>query len=338
MLRRQVLGAVGGLLLAPTVGVRAATDIRFALDWEFQGPNVPFLIAEVRGYFEAEGLAVRIDHSTGSADAVTRVASGVYQMGFADINRVIEFSATHPRPLVKAVMMIYDAPPFGIYALKSSGIRTLADLAGRTLGGPADDISFRLFPAFAMHEGVDPASVTRIEIEESQCEAKLLSGEVDLVSGYYFSVMMNLQRMGVDTRDVMVILYKDHGLDFYGKAVIASDRFIAEQPDAVAAFNRAVTRAMHDLVADPYGAAEMVQARNPEIDIELEKQRLALALAVNILTTRVWDGGFGEIDPERLARSIDQLAGALSLDRKPSVASIWTAAFLPEARARKFVQ
>ncbi|WP_159709577.1 ABC transporter substrate-binding protein, partial [Geminicoccus flavidas] len=101
MLRRQMLGAVGlgSLLLAPAVGVRAATEIRFALDWEFQGPNVPFLIAEVRGYFEAEGLAVRIDRGSGSADAVARVAAGVYQMGFADINRVIEFSATHPRQL-----------------------------------------------------------------------------------------------------------------------------------------------------------------------------------------------------------------------------------------------
>ncbi|WP_191061104.1 ABC transporter substrate-binding protein [Geminicoccus harenae] len=337
MQRRHVLGAMGlgSLLLAPAVGVRAATDIRFALDWDFQGPNVPFLIAEARGYFAAEGLSVRIDRSRGSADAVTRVASGVYQMGFADINRVIEFSATHPRQLVKAVMMIYDAAALGIYALPSSGIVTPADLAGRKLGGPATDASFRLFPAFATHEGLDPASVTRIDIDVERREAMLLQGEVDVISGYYFSVMLKLADMGVDPRGVVVMLYKDHGLDFYGNAVIASERFIAEQPDAVAAFNRAVARAMQDLMADPYGVIEMVHAHHPHIDAELEKQRLTLALAVNILTTRVWNDGFGDVDPARLARSIDQLAGALSLEQKPTVDMVWTDRFLPAPSARR---
>ncbi|WP_159709579.1 ABC transporter substrate-binding protein, partial [Geminicoccus flavidas] len=235
----------------------------------------------------------------------------------------------------KAVMMIYDASPLGIYALQSSGIRTPADLAGRTLGGPATDASFRLFPAFATHEGVDPASVTRIDIGAGRREAMLLQGEVDVISGYYFSVMLKLASMGVDPRSVVVMLYKDHGLDFYGNAVIASDHFIAEHPGAVAAFNRAVTRAMHDLMADPYGAIEMVHARHPQIDAEREKQRLTLALAVNILTTRVWDAGFGDVDPERLARSIDQLAGALSLEQKPTVDMVWTDRFLPEPSARK---
>jgi NitT/TauT family transport system substrate-binding protein len=103
----------------------------------------------------------------------------------------------------------------------------------------------------------------------------------------------------------------------------------------VAGFNRAVARAMQDLMADPYGSIEMVQARNPQMDAELEKQRLTLALAVNILTTRVWDDGFGDVDPKRLARSIDQLAGALPLQQKPTVDMVWTDRFLPEPGARK---
>jgi ABC-type nitrate/sulfonate/bicarbonate transport system substrate-binding protein len=54
------------------------------------------------------------------------------------------------------VMMIYDAPPFGLYALKSSGIAEPGDLVGHTLGAPVFDASYKLFPAFAAQVGIDP--------------------------------------------------------------------------------------------------------------------------------------------------------------------------------------
>ena len=42
-----------------------------------------------------------------------------------------------------------------------------------------------------------------------------------------------------------------------------------------------------------------------------------------------------EVDLERLARSIDQLAAALSLTHKPTVDMVWTDRFLPAPGARK---
>ena len=337
MLRRSLLSAcaLGSLFVAGADRALAETSIKFTLDWKYQGPTAAFLIADAKGYFAAEGLSVTIDSGNGSAGAVTRVASGAYQMGFADINTLVEFNAANPGQSVKAVMMIYDAAPFGLYALPASGIEKPADLPGKTLGAPVFDASYKLFPAFAAAVGIDPASVKRVNMDPPLREAMLVRGDVDVISGHYFTSMLDLESKGVDPKTITVMLYKDYGLDFYGNAVIASGSFIDENPDAVAAFDRAVAKGMQDLVTDPAGAIEIVLAKDPLADAELEKKRLALALDTNILTPHVKEVGFGDVDKERLARSIDQLAGALDLKDKPSVDSIWTDQFLPPPEARK---
>jgi NitT/TauT family transport system substrate-binding protein len=312
----------------------AETDINFTLDWKFQGPTAAFIVAKEKGYFDEEGLDVSIDAGNGSAGAVTRVASGAYQMGFADINSLVEFNVENPGQSVKCVMMIYDAPPFGVYALKSSGITEPADLVGRTLGAPVFDASYKLFPAFASQTGIDPEAVPRVNMDPPLREAMLVRGEVDAITGHYFSSMLDLMSKGVAEEDIVYMLYADHGMDFYGNALIASGAFLEENPDAVAAFNRAVTRGLKDVLADPAGAVELVAKYDPLIDKELEQRRLDMAIEQNIVTPYVQENGFGAIDEARMARAIDQLAAALDLPTKPAVADIWTDAFLPPAEER----
>ena len=312
----------------------AETDIKFTLDWKFQGPTASFIAADDLGYFEEEGLSVSIDSGNGSAGAVTRVASGAYQMGMADINALVEFNVNNPGEAVKAVMMIYDAPPFGLYTLKDKGISEPADLVGKTLGAPVFDASYKLFPAFAFETGIDPEAVPRINMDPPLRETMLVQGEVDVISGHYFSSMLDLQSKGVAEDDIVVMLYKDFGMDFYGNAVIASGAFMEEHPEAVAGFNRAVAKGMKYVVANPQEAVAMVAARDPLIDQELEVKRLALALDVNVLTDHVKENGFGNVDQARLESSIEQLSTALGLASKPAVADIWTVDFLPAAEDR----
>jgi len=197
----------------------AETDINFTLDWKYQGPTAALIVAKEKGYFDEEDLDVAIDSGNGSAGAVTRVASGAYQMGFADINALVEFNAANPGQAVQSVMMLYDAPPFGLYALKSSGISKPEDLVGRTLGAPVFDASYKLLPAFASQTGIDPAAVPRINMDPPLREAMLVRGEVDVISGHYFSSLLDLMSKGVPRDDIVVMLYADHGMDFYGNAL-----------------------------------------------------------------------------------------------------------------------
>ncbi len=330
------LAATGGLAFGLMgEGAMAQTSINFTLDWAYQGPTSAIIAANALGYFAEEGLTVNIDSGSGSAGAVTRVASGAYQMGFADINALVEFTVANPGQEVKAVFMVYDAAPFGLYTLKSSGIETPEDLVGKRLGGPVFDASYKLFPAFAAEVGIDEAAVPRVNMDPPLREAMLIRGEVDVISGHYFSSMLDLQSRGVAEDDIHYMLYADYGMDFYGNAVIASGSFIESNPEAIAGFNRAVAKAMRFIIENREEAVAMVAEYDPLIDQELEVRRLGMAIDINIATDYTRANGFGGVDRDRLANAINQLATALKLDSPPSVDDIWTDAFLPDAELRQ---
>ena len=318
-------------------GGAGATDVRFTLDWKYQGPTAAFVVAKDLGYYQAEGLDVTVDSGNGSAGAVTRVASGAYQMGFADINALVEFNVQNPGQAAKAVMMVYDTAPFGVYSLKKTGIKGPKDLVGKRLGAPVFDASYKLFPAFARQVGIDPAAVPRVNMDPPLREAMLVRGDVDVISGHYFSSMLDLQSKGVPADQVDFMLYKDFGMDFYGNAVIAGGKFMADSPAAVTGVNRAVAKAWRWVVANPDGAVDIVAKLDPLVDKKLERQRLAMALDTNILTPYVRRNGLGGVEHARLENSVRQLAGALGLKTTPAVADIWSDAFLPAAAERRLV-
>lgn len=333
-------GAAVGIAtaLAGTASAEAQVDINFTLDWKFQGPTAAYLVAADEGYFEEEGLNVTIDAGNGSAGAVTRVASGAYQMGMADINAVVNFLVENPGQDIKAVYMLYDAPPFSVFTLADSGIESPADMVGRSLGAPVFDASYQLFPAFAHETGIDESQVERINMDVPLRETMLVTGEVDMISGHFFSSMLDLKAKGVAEEDIRYFLYADFGLDFYGNAVIASGAFIEEHPEAVAGFNRALARGWLKLIEDPAAAMDSVIARDPLVDPELELERLQLALSTNVMTPHVMEHGMGDIVAERMASAIDQLAIAYGFTDKPTVEDVWTDAYLPDLELRTLPQ
>ena len=117
----RVLAAFIGAALLST-GAYAQTTIKFALDWRFEGPAAPYFVAIDKGYYKAEGLDVSIDPGAGSVEPINRVASGAYQVAFADINSLIKYRDNPANAPIKAVMMGYDTPAFSIITLKKTGI------------------------------------------------------------------------------------------------------------------------------------------------------------------------------------------------------------------------
>jgi NitT/TauT family transport system substrate-binding protein len=149
---RSLLGAVLVASMATLAGTGPAsaqdTKIAFQLDWRFEGPAALFLLPKAKGYFAQEKLDVTIDAGNGSGNAVNRVASGTYQMGFADVAALIEFIGNNPTAPNKpvAVMMVYDSTPAAVFSLKKSGIKAPADLQGKKMGAPVFDAGRRAFP------------------------------------------------------------------------------------------------------------------------------------------------------------------------------------------------
>lgn len=333
---RQALRATGlaaMLAIGAAGGAHAQTPVKFTLDWVFQGPTSPFLVALEKGYYKAEGLDVTMDPGQGSAGAVQRVASGAYDIGFADVNSLIEYNAKNPGKEILCVFMAYDYPPFGVYALKKSGIEKPADLAGKKLGAPVFDASFRLFPAFAKKVGIDPKSVEHVNLTPQLREQSLVQGTVDFISGHYFSSILDLKARGVKEEDVVAFTYSGAGMDVYGNGIIVSPA-MAAKPEVVKGFLRATAKAWKEVAAHPELGVAAAKARDPLIDDKLELERLNMSLNMNVLTPYVKANGMGDVDPARFARSVKDVADAFGLPGAPAPDKVFTNAYLPSKEDR----
>ena len=309
------------------------TPIKFQLDWRFEGPAALFLVPEAKGYFKAEKLAVTIDAGNGSGGAVTRVASGAYDMGFADLAALMEFQANNPTaPKPVAVMMVYNDTPAAVLALKKSGIKTPADLKGKKLGAPVFDAGRKAWPIFAKANNIGDVAWTAMD--PSLRETMLARGDVDAITGFSFTSLLNLEARGVKAYDIVVLPYPNHDVKLYGNAVIVSEAFLKKNPEAVRAFLRAFTKGVKDVIADPKAAIVTLKARDGLVDAALEERRLKLALDATVLTTNAKAEGFGNVSAPRLSLMASQVSDAFATKARVDSTTVWNGSFLPPAGER----
>lgn len=332
MFHRLITAAAATLAL--TSAATAQTEIPFALDWRFEGPSAPYFLAIDNGTFEAAGLDVEIAEGRGSLDAIPKVATGAFPVGFADINSLMRFLDQNPGAPVTAVMMVYDKPPFAVVGRKSQGISSPADLTGSVLGAPPPDGAWAQFPIFAAENGLNIEDITVEPVGFPTREPMLAEGKVDSVTGFSFSSTLNLKRLGVPADDISVILMADHGVELYGNAIIANTDFAEANPEALKAFVAAVAMGWKDAIADPEAAVTALIKRNPAADASLETERLQMAIDANVLTDYVAANGMGGVDAARMAAAIEQTKSVYEFNNTPDASLYFTDAFLPAADAR----
>lgn len=321
--------AIAAFALASGLAAAQATPIRFQLDWRFEGPAALFLTPAAKGYFKEAKLDVTIDAGNGSGGAVTRVASGTYDMGFADLAALMEFHANNPDAPNKpvAVMMVYNNTPASVMALKKSGIKAPADLSNKKLGAPVFDAGRRAFPIFAKANNI--TNVAWTAMDPPLRETMLARGDVDAITGFTFTSLLNLEARGVKANDVVVLQYPDYGVKLYGNVIIASPRLVRDNPAAIKAFLVAFARGAKDVMANPAAAIADVKARDGIINTDLETRRLKLAIDTAINSPDARAEGFGQVNPGRLSLMASQVSDAFGTKSRVNPDAVWNGSFLP---------
>ncbi|WAT85093.1 ABC transporter substrate-binding protein [Delftia acidovorans] len=324
------LSASAGLATAQTQA-HAATPLKFQLDWRFEGPAAFFLQPVAKGYFKDAGLDVTVDAGSGSGGVVQRVASGAYDLGFADIAALMEFQANNPdmpnKPV--AVMMVYNNTPASVMALKKSGIAKTADLTGKKLGAPVFDAGRRAFPLFAKANQVGTVQWTAMD--PPLRETMLVRGDVDAITGFTFTSLLNLEARGIKAADVVVMPYADFGVKLYGNAIIASPKLIKENPAAIKAFLQAFAKGAKEVIANPSAAIAYVKERDGIVNTQLETRRLQLAIDTVVNSADARAEGFGQVVPTRLSLMASQVSDVYATKTRVNPAEVWNGSFLPSA-------
>lgn len=337
---RFALVALALSAAASAASAQTPTKVRFQLDWRLDGQTAPFFMGNCKGHYKAEGLEVQLDAGAGSSLAVQRVASGTYDMGFGDTSSLIEFVSnnfSNPNARVRAVYVTYDATPAGVMMLKKANIGKPIDLAGKTLGAPTFDAGRKLWPLFARAQGIDPSKVRWETMEPRLREQMLARGQVDAITGFVATRLISLNEAGVKDEDIGYFNYKDYGVKVYGNAIVANERFIRENPRAVAGFLRAYNRALKDTIADPEEAIRCLKQREPLTVEATEIRRLRATLDSYVLTPNAKANGIGAFDKLRLEQQVDDVVTAFGLKVRPDTEMLFDSSFLPP-RAERMVR
>jgi len=331
MTKRVFLKTTAALAFACALTAAHAqtTPIKFQLDWRFEGPAALFLTPVAKGYFKEAKLDVVVDAGNGSGGTVTRVASGAYDIGFADLAALMEFHANNPDAPNKpvAIMMVYNDTPASVMALKKSGIKKPADLNGKKLGAPVFDAGRRAFPIFAKANSISGVQWTAMD--PPLRETMLVRGDIDAITGFTFTSLLNLEARGIKAEDVVVLPYPDYGVKLYGNAIIASPKIIKENPAAVKAFLVAFSKGVKDVIANPGAAIADVKARDGIVNVELETRRLKLAIDTVINSPNARAEGFGQINGPRLSLMASQVSDAFNTKTRVNPEAVWNGSFLP---------
>ncbi|MDC7787848.1 ABC transporter substrate-binding protein [Rhodoplanes sp. TEM] len=315
--RRRVLGAAALLVTAAVAGgpAAAADKVTFVTDFGFNGRHAYYYVALDKGYYKDAGLDVEIVRGQGSADAVKQVAAKTAQLGFADAAAVILGRGNDQIP-VKLVAMVYAKPPHAIYVLKESGIAKPKDLEGKRIADTAFSAMPKMFDAYAKAAKIDGSKVSWLVAASDALPGMLNLGRAEGIG--QFTVGEALLKKAAGGKELVKLAYADVGLDYYSNGIIATDETIKSNPDLVKRFVAATLRGLKDAIADPAEAGRIMNKYHRQVDVDVATAETAAVAAL----AQVPGEALGAINPDRVQKTIDIIAGAYPLKSPVTVKDI----------------
>ena len=242
------------------------TEISLALDWFPWSNHSGLFVADTRGYFEDEGLDVNIYVPGDPSTVLQTVAAGRDDFGISYQPELL--IARNKGVEAVSIMALVQHPLNSVMALTESGIAEPRDLAGKKVGAPGLPSDEALIDSMLKHQGLSIDDVEMVNVG-FDLVTSLISKNVDAIVGaYWVHESISAENQGYP---INIMRMEENGVpDFYELVIVASEENIAEDPDVVQKFVRAVTRGYQDAIKDPRDAVAVLKAEKPETDLAIE--------------------------------------------------------------------
>jgi NitT/TauT family transport system substrate-binding protein len=160
-------------------------------------------------------------------------------------------------------------------------------------------------------------------------ETMLARGDVDAITGFTFTSLLNLEARGVKLEDVVTLPYAQHGVKLYGNVIIASPKLVRENPAAVKAFLTAFSKGAKEVMANPDSSIDYVKQRDGIINVDLGKRRLRMAINDVVASADARAEGFGTVNPGRMSLMASQVSDAFNTKTRVNPDAVWNGSMLP---------
>jgi NitT/TauT family transport system substrate-binding protein len=324
--RRAV--AIMALALFGPGAAAAADDVHFILDWIPTGEHAAYYAGEAKGFFEEEGINVRISRGYGSGDTVAKLSGGAGDFGIADIAAVMTARQRQGAP-VKTISIVYTHSPHSLFVLESSGITDFKGLEGKQIGITPGNSHKLYFPKVAEQAGTDPSKIEWITVDASSMAAMLIAKQLDAAPFYsmhHYYQNKQAEQMG---EKIVVLPFVEAGFTIYSGSLFTTEDKIDNDPDQIERFLRAVQKSWRFARDNQQEACELHVQANPEVGVDDCRGSLEATLDF-VFNEHSEKTGLGRYDPERLAFTYQAVAEAQGLDPSHDPEDAVDTRFLPE--------
>lgn len=332
MARRIRAVMFGALLLAALAastacGQEEATKVSLALDWYPNANHAGLYIAQEKGYFASEELAVNLYTPADPSTVLQTVGAGKDDFGISYQPDLL-LARAEGIPVV-AVAGLVQHPLNSVMALKASGIMRPRDLAGKKVGYPGIPLNVPLLKTMVEKDGGDFSKIELVNIGFDLVPA-ILSKRVDAVVGAYWThENILIEQQG---QEVVILKMEEWGVpDFYELVLVTNENTLKDRPQVVLKMLRAVLKGYKDASSNLDAAVETLVKASPEVDRALETR--GIRLLAPAWTDKV--PSFGWQSAERWKTFTDWMQAQGQLSKPVDPAKAFTNSYVEEISKAK---
>jgi NitT/TauT family transport system substrate-binding protein len=322
---RRFAVALASLAVLQAAPAAAQQKIDFILNWVPGGDPAPYYYAKKQGWYAKEGIDLNLEPGKGSALATQKVGAGANPVGLADMGGVLVAKGKGADTV--AVFNVYANSPQGLYWLKSSGIKGIKDFPGKKIGNPAADGARVMWPALAKANGIDPKSVTWVNIDANAKLAALKAKSIDITTSFYNLHHVFKRELG---DDMGFLAWRDIGLNPYGNSVIVNADYLKKNKATIAKFVKVTQRAFAACVKDPKPCVQALIDANGALsyDNEMVNWQLVEVLMSDKISRSV---ALGWHDDARMKADYELVREYVGIDKPFDVKTTYTNEFLDKS-------